>query len=354
MAQAKKKTKRSRSSLSIESNPGAYKAALPRQLSPQLATLSADVPARGDWLYEIKFDGYRLLARFENGKPALITRRGNDWSSKMPGLIRELATLGIESAWLDGEIVVLGEHGAPDFNALQNAFDANNSRGIVYFLFDVPFFDGYDLRNAPLRERRQLLEAILSDKATEHVRFSEAFEGNPATILASACKMKLEGIIAKRANAPYQTRRTEDWLKLKCRHRQEFVVGGYVDRAGASGQVGSLLLGFYEAGELMFAGSVGTGWNSDEAAALKMKLAKLERNTSPFAGEPPKQGRWSKRKPGAERWVEPRLVAEVEFSEWTPDGHIRHAAYVGLRTDKPAKQIVREIAIASPGINPRR
>jgi bifunctional non-homologous end joining protein LigD len=153
---------------------------LPQELSPQLATLSAEVPARGDWLYEIKFDGYRLLTRLENGKPALITRRGNDWSSKMPGLIRALATFGIDSAWLDGEIVVLGEHGAPDFNALQNAFDVNNAGGIVYFLFDLPFFEGYDLRNAPLRKRRQLLEVILADKAMEHVRFSEAFEGDPA------------------------------------------------------------------------------------------------------------------------------------------------------------------------------
>ena len=184
----------------------------------------------------------------------------------------------------------MGEHGAPDFNALQNAFDVNNAGGIVYFLFDLPFFEGYDLRNAPLRERRQLLEVILADKATEHVRFSEAFEGDPATILASACKMKLEGIIAKRANGPYQSRRTEDWLKLKCRHRQEFVIGGYVDRAGAFGQVGSLLLGVYDAGHLMFAGSVGTGWSSDEAAALKAKLAKMERDTSPFTGGPAEAG----------------------------------------------------------------
>jgi bifunctional non-homologous end joining protein LigD len=323
--------------------PGAKKAPLPEKLSPQLATLVSGVPARGDWLYEIKFDGYRILTRIENGKPRLITRRGNDWSSKMPGLLAELGTMGVRSGWLDGEIVVLDENGVPDFNALQNAFDQDDSADITYFLFDVPFFEGYDLRAVELRYRRQLLEAFLKEKGTDHVRFSEAFDADPASILQSACRMNLEGVIAKRADAPYQSRRTETWLKLKCKQRQEFVVVGYTDRRGGPRQIGSLILGVHDAaGDLIAVGSVGTGWSGEEAGALKTKLSKLERDGPAFTHEVKQPGRWSKRAPGSERWVEPRLVAEVEFAEWTAEGQIRHASYIGLRGDKPPKSITRE------------
>jgi bifunctional non-homologous end joining protein LigD len=225
--------------------PGIVMAASPQSLAPQLATLASAVPSRGEWIYEIKFDGYRILTRFKNGVPALITRRGHDWSSKMPELVAELQTLGIDSGWLDGEIVVLNEDGIPDFNALQNSLDQSISSNIVYFLFDVPFYEGRDLRQAHLRDRRAVLQAILAVNNTEHVRFSEAFVGDPKAILASACRMQLEGIIAKRADTAYISRRTEDWLKLKCKKRREFVVIGYHDRTGAVRQVGSLILGIY-------------------------------------------------------------------------------------------------------------
>ena len=322
--------------------PGAVPAPLPQELSPQLAMLVSETPTRGEWLYEIKFDGYRIMARFDNGRPALITRRGHDWSSKMTGLIGELKTMGIQSAWLDGEIVVMNEAGVPDFNALQNSLDTNAAAGIVYFLFDIPYYEGYDLRKVPLRDRRQLLKEVMAAKATTHVLYSDTFDGDPASILASACKMNLEGIIAKRANGAYVSKRTEDWLKLKCKKRQEFVIIGYHDRAGAIGQVGSLILGVYENGTLIPVGSVGTGWSSMEAAALKVKLSKIEQDKPPFVGEPKKPGRWSKRKPGGERWVKPVLVAEIEFADWTPEGQVRHGSFVSLRTDKPAKSVARE------------
>jgi bifunctional non-homologous end joining protein LigD len=324
--------------------PSAVQAPLPEKLSPQLATLATGVPSAGEWLYEIKFDGYRLMTRFDKGKPALITRGGHDWSSKLPELVGELNTLGFGSAWLDGEIVVLDESGLPDFNALQNSFDSRNSAGVVYFVFDVPFFEGYDLRQVELRHRRQLLEALFKDKATEHVRFSAAFKTDCESILSSARRMNLEGVIAKRADARYISRRSETWLKLKCKQRQEFVVCGYTDRRGEARQIGSLILGVYRDGELISVGSVGTGWNSDEATALKDKLAKIERDQPPFLGGAKKPGRWSKHRPDEERWVEPRLVAEVEFAGWTPEGQIRHASYIALRVDKPAKAIVRETA----------
>jgi bifunctional non-homologous end joining protein LigD len=322
----------------------APKAALPATLKPQLATLAAGVPSTGEWLYEIKFDGYRIMARIDKSKVALITRGGHDWVAKLPRLRDELAALGLASSYLDGEIVVLGENGAPDFNALQNAFDRRKvAQDVVFFVFDVPFFEGHDLREVPLRERRRLLGQYLETKASEHVRFSADFPADPASILRSACQMNLEGVIAKRADAPYVSRRSETWLKLKCKLRQEFVICGYTERTDDASQVGSLLLGVHDAkGKLVSAGSVGTGWSGEEAKALRQRLAPLTAKAAPFDAGAAKPGRWSKRKAGSERWVEPALLAEVSFAEWTPDGQVRHAAFIGLRDDKPARAIVRE------------
>ena len=221
-------------------------AALPERISPQLATLAKEIPSVGEWLYEIKFDGYRLMCRIQKGKVSLITRGGHDWSDKMPGLVAELEQLRLQSAWLDGEIVVLDQKGQPSFNALQKSFDRHTSAaGIDYFLFDIPYLEGYDLQAVPLIERRRVLKALLEAKGTAHVRFSADFPGDGASVLQSACKMGLEGVIAKRADAPYASRRTETWLKLKCKLRQEFVVCGYTDRSDRSPQIGSLLLGVY-------------------------------------------------------------------------------------------------------------
>jgi len=336
--------------------PGAVKAALPETLSPQLATLATGVPTAGRWLYEIKFDGYRLLTRIANGKPRLITRGGHDWSERMPGLQNELAQLGVKSGWLDGEIIVLDAHGVPDFNALQKSFDRPSSAAeVVYFLFDVPFLEGYDLRQVELAARRELLQALIDAKGSEHVRFSAAFDADPASILSSACKAGLEGVIAKRADAPYVSRRTETWLKLKCRLRQEFVICGYTDRSDGSPQIGSLLLGVNDPERgLVSVGSVGTGWDADAAKALKALLARHAIAKPPFATGATKPGRWSRRVAGSERWVEPRRVAEVEFAEWTPDGQIRHAVYLGLRDDKPASAITRETARHVDGTTPAR
>jgi bifunctional non-homologous end joining protein LigD len=322
----------------------ARKASVPLTIKPQLATLAAGIPSSGEWLYEIKFDGYRIMARIDQGKVALITRGGHDWAGKMPGLVAELEELGLNASYLDGEIVVLGANGAPDFNALQNAFDRRQgAERIVYFVFDAPFFEGADLRDVPLKDRRALLKDFFEERASEHVRFSADFEADPSSILRSACQMQLEGVIAKRADAPYVSRRSETWLKLKCKLRQEFVVCGYTDRTDNNAQVGSLLLGVHDsAGNLIPAGSVGTGWSGDEAAAFKRKLLPLAVDASPFDKGVSKPGRWSKRKAGTERWVKPTILAEVSFAEWTPDGQVRHASFIGLRDDKPAKAVVRE------------
>jgi len=325
---------------------GAVRAPLPDKLKPQLATLATGVPALGEWLYEIKFDGYRIMARIDNGKATLITRGGHDWSRKMPGLVDELESLGLDSAWLDGEIVALDENSRPSFDRLQKAFDGRNSSdGIDYFLFDVPYFEGYDLREVALVERRRLLKALLEGKASKHVRCSADFAGDPGAVLASACRLRLEGVMAKRADAPYSSGRTKTWLKLKCKLRQEFVVAGYTDRSDGSAQIGSLLLGVYaDNGDLRSVGSVGTGWDTAEAAALKRKLAKLEVAQTAFTAGSAKPGRWLKLDIGSQRWVAPKLVAEVEYAEMTPDGQIRHASYLALRVDKAPKTIRAESA----------
>jgi len=329
----------------------ALPAALPASLSPQLATQASGLPAAGRWIFEIKFDGYRMLARFDgSAKPRLFTRNGHDWSAKMPALVSELDALGLKGTWLDGEVVVLGPDGLPHFNALQNAFDGKATRDITYFVFDVPYFEGHDLRAAPLRERRALLEAFLEQHASEHVRFSSAFDADPVNLMRSAEQLKLEGILAKRDDAPYVSRRTDSWLKLKSQQRQEFVIAGFTDRGGdaASSEIGSLLLGVHDNnGQLVPAGNVGTGWSGQTAAQLKQRLLKLETPNTPFAIAPAGSKRWSRRSGVAERWVKPQLVAEIVFADWTPDGHIRHAKYVGLRADKPARQVTRE-AVATP------
>jgi len=332
--------------------PGAVKAELPARLAPQLATLAKEVPTRGDWIYELKFDGYRLLARVDaKGQARLITRNGNDWTSKMEPLAAAVEALGVRSSWLDGEIVVLDDNGVPSFNALQNAFDSSRTGGIVFFLFDAPFFDGHDLRQVPLQNRRALVRRLVEAKGGETVRLSEAFSGDPARILQSACALKLEGIIAKRADARYVSERSEAWLKLKCQQRQEFVIAGYTDRAGSSAEVGALLLAYHdENGTLRSAGSVGTGWSAATAADLRKRLAKLELAEPQIDTSTVPAGRWSRRSAGAEHWVKPTLVAEVSFGDWTPDGHIRHAKFEGLRDDKPAQAITRETATVPAGL----
>jgi bifunctional non-homologous end joining protein LigD len=319
----------------------AAKAPLPAKLEPQLATLVSSVPP-GDWVVESKFDGYRMLARIDGDEVRLFTRNGNDWTEKLAPVAQAVAALGLDRAWLDGEIVVLGDNGVPDFNRLQNSMDRSKSQDIVMFVFDVPFLGDKDLRALPLLARRAVLKELFEERGSDILRFSESFEVQPAQLLGAACKMGLEGVMVKRADAPYVSGRTETWMKLKCQLRQEFVVVGFTGRVGGGKEVGGLLLGYHEDGVLRYAGSVGTGWNSAVGAELYAKLAKLEVDKPAIAKDEVKPGRWSKRKAGSERWVKPTMVVEVAFGEWTPDKHIRHPVFRGVRTDKPAREIIRE------------
>lgn len=326
--------------------PGAIKAPLPATLTPQLATLASDVPDVGEWRLEIKFDGYRLLARIERGRARLITRGGHDWTFRFPAIQRGIEAMKLDSGWLDGEVVVIGRDGAPDFNALQNACECGRTEAATYFVFDIPYLSGHDLRHVPLLERRRLLEQLMRRRAAEPLRFSEDLAADPDRVLEAACEMKLEGLIAKRIDAPYVSRRSDSWLKIKCQQRQAFVITGFKDRGGERGaaEVGALLLGMHdEQGHLISVGNVGTGWNLASARELKKQLLALEiTSPPPSVRSKVQRGRWSAGSDGKARWVRPKLVAEIRFSGWTPAGRIRHASFVALRTDKVAAEVTRE------------
>lgn len=333
-AQPKSPKRSSKTTLS-----GAVAGPLPETLKPELATLVESAPD-GEWLYEIKFDGYRVMARIESGDVRLLTRNGHDWTHKLPKQAEALAALGLESAWLDGEMVVANDQGVPDFQALQNAFEVGSSGKIAYYLFDVPYLNGMDLRKVPVQERRAALAAVLESSKSPLLRFSDAFEETPEALLNSACQMQMEGLIGKRVGSAYVSRRSNDWIKLKCKNRQEFVVVGFSDPKGARSAFGALLLGLHDAdsGQLRYAGKVGTGFNETTLKSIYQQLLPLE--TKKAAVVNPPTGYEAK----GVHWLEPTLLAEVAFAEMTKEGSVRHAVFHGLRNDKPAKDITQELA----------
>ncbi|WP_434648082.1 DNA ligase D [Achromobacter piechaudii] len=313
---------------------------LPATFKPQLATLVEGLPPHAeDWLYELKFDGYRLLVRIEDDSVRLYTRNGHDWSAKLPHIVQAFAKLPAKWAWVDGEVVVLNEQGVPSFQALQNAFDSERTGDIVFYAFDLPYIGCRDLREEPLTVRRDLLAKLMATSDDDCLRFSEAFKETPSNLVASACKMGLEGIMAKRQSAPYVSRRTDNWLKIKCAKRQEFVIVGYTAPQGAREGLGALLLAVHEDdGSLRYAGKVGTGFDRQGLLALHKQLSAIETDKKPVSGGQAK----------GVHWVKPEMVAEVSFGEWTSGGHIRHSVFQGLRQDKPARQITRERPSPAP------
>ncbi|RMQ42668.1 ATP-dependent DNA ligase [Pseudomonas cichorii] len=311
-------------------------AAFPEQLAPQLATL-VDAPPPGDWLYEIKFDGYRILARIHDGEVRLSSRTGNDWTERMPQQAKAIKALKLKDSWLDGEVVMLDEQGLPDFQALQNAFETGRNKDILYYLFDAPFLDGQDMRDKSVEERREALKHVFDKQRSRLLRYSDAFRSGHRDIVQSASAMGLEGVIGKRVGSPYASKRNADWIKLKCRLRQEFAIVGYTAPQGSRSGFGALLLAVNddEAG-LVYVGRVGTGFSAVTLKQLHQRLQPLRRDTSPLAK---KLGTAQSR---GVQWIKPQLVCEVEFAQWTREGILRHAAFVGLRSDKPVGDIVRE------------
>jgi bifunctional non-homologous end joining protein LigD len=316
----------------------AEKAELPQFIAPQLATLVTEPPKAGDWVYEVKHDGYRMLSRIEASQVRLFTRSGKDWTGKLPHLAAALGKLGLHDTWLDGEIVVLGADGRASFQALQNAFELGRDREIVYYVFDAPFLDGKDLRRLPLLERKKRLEKNL--KTSVQVRLSEHLEGRASEVLEQACKLKLEGLIGKDAGSVYMSGRTRTWIKLKCRRRQDFVIGGYTAPGGSRSGFGALLVGFYDrAGKLQYAGKVGTGFDERLLQSLTRRLAPLKKPDPSFEQPPREKG---------VTWVRPSLVCEVAYAERTNEGILRQASFMGLREDIPAKSVGDERAQPPP------
>lgn len=312
----------------------------PKPLEPQLARLAAKVPVGDQWIHEIKYDGYRLICAINDGVAKLYTRNQLDWTHRFSSIAAAAADLPVESALLDGEVVALDESGVSNFQALQNSLQGGESRPLVYFAFDLLQLDGEDLRSQPLVERKARLQQIVPELERGRIRYSDHLSGNGEAFLQHSCRAGLEGIICKRADRPYTSGRSDDWLKVKCHHEEEFVIGGFTISAADKRNFGALLLGFFQAKKLIYAGRVGTGFNSKLQASLRVELDALQQNDCPFDPLPARER-------GAEvRWVRPTLVGQIQFTGWTQDRLLRHPSFLGLREDKTARSVGQPESLA--------
>ena len=308
---------------------------LPERLSPQLAT-PVEQPPAGEWRYEVQFHGYRLLARIEKGEVRLFNRHHTDWTDRLKLHAEALTQLDLGDSWLDGELVLLDDTGHSDFPALRQAFEIGRSVDMVYFLFDAPFLNGVDLREKPLEERRAALKNALKNNASKRLRFSEAFSASQHDIFESASALSLDSVVGKRLGSPYVSGRNSDWVKLKCRLRQCFVIVGFTRPQGKRNGFGALLLAVNGPSGLAYAGRVGTGFSQAQLKQLHEQLCAQERQTSPL--DQPLKGAQGR----GVHWVEPTQVCDVEFAEWAGDGLIRQAVFLDLPGDSQANRVVRE------------
>jgi bifunctional non-homologous end joining protein LigD len=307
------------------------------QYRPQKALLVAEPPAGNRWIHELKLDGFRMGVLLDRGDVRIISRRGNDYTNEFPEIANAARKLHAKHALIDGEIVVLDENGVSRFQLLQQL--GENRRGVTYFAFDLLSLDSEDLTRLPLEERKKRLRKLLGRRVGV-IRYTPHLDAEGAEVFARACALGAEGIISKLRDAPYRLdARSSDWQKIKCIKRQEFVVGGFTDPSGSRVGVGSILVGYYEAKALRFAGKVGTGrgWSSAFSLRLRRDLEIIETDRTPFDPPPPRSiARIA-------HWVKPRRVAEVEFTEWTSDGRVRHPSLQGFRKDKRPRDVHREL-----------
>jgi bifunctional non-homologous end joining protein LigD len=314
----------------------APKEALPTFVAPELAQPADTPPKAAGWVHELKLDGYRIQVRKDGAKVRLLTRTGLDWTHRMRSIAQQLKDLPAESAVIDGEVVVLDENGLSSFADLQAAFQEGARKPLTYFAFDLLHLDGHDTRGLPLVDRKAILAQLLKGIDGD-IHFSQHIQADGEVVFQKAGELHAEGIVSKRAASPYVSGRGGDWLKLKCIHEQEFVVGGFTEPGKGGHGVGALLLGYYDAGKLVYAGRTGTGFTQKTHKLLRDELEKLRQAAMPFEN-PPAEAR-----KGA-IWVKPQLVAQVNFANWTADGVVRHAAFKGLREDKAAREVTREEA----------
>ena len=299
----------------------------------QLATLSAEAPEGDAWVHEQKFDGYRILALRDGDDVQLLSRRFRDWTAQFQPIAAAVGRLPVHQIAIDGEVCVLAPDGRTSFQALQNA--SATDAALVYFVFDLLSIEGDDVTKLPLEQRKARLHTLV--KGSGVLRYSDHVIGHGRAAFARACALGIEGIVSKRRDQPYAPGRGRTWLKTKCIQRQELVIGGYTDPDGARTGLGALLVGYYAGPKLVYAGKVGTGFSLKTLATLREELEPLVRPTSPFDPEPARARTGPRR-----HWVEPLLVGEVAFAEWTADGRLRHPSFQGLRLDKVPTEVVRE------------
>ena len=342
-ASARVRARRSKTSRALA--PGASELPPFGSIGPELATLVKSVPAGGPWTYEIKYDGYRSMAWLDHGEVKIASRRGLDWTEKYRAIADALSRVRAKTAIFDGEIAYVLDDGRTSFQKLQNALGSRSAEEhsrLVYFIFDLLFYDGVDLRGEPLSVRRDYLKTILAGeglplKASGCIEHGRAF-------FEEACKAGLEGIIGKRSDRPYVSGRTTDWIKIKCQQRQELVIVGFTAPKGARTGIGALLLGLREGAKLKYAGKVGTGFSNETLKSLSRQLEPLVVE-EPAIVDPPRMRDVT--------WVEPKLVGQVRFTDWTKDGVLRHPSFEGLRLDKPASEVRREVPRPTPRVTKR-
>ena len=306
---------------------------IPKIIHPQLCTLVKKIPTDDHWLHELKFDGYRLICTIKD-EIKLTTRGGLDWTHKFINIIQSIEKLKLHQCVLDGEIVVLNENNQSNFQSLQNAIHEHIGSPIIYYVFDVLYYDGFDLTDVPLLIRKEVLQKLLPPSQSGNIRYSDHVIGHGELFLRKLCTLGLEGVVSKKLDSPYFQQRTKSWVKTKCINRQEFVVGGYTLGQGSRQHLGSLILGYYENNNLIYCGHVGTGFNDASLKEIYQFLKKNAVDASPFQEPFPKNK--------GNRWVKPKMVVEVEFREWTSEGILRHPSFKGIREDKSPKSITRE------------
>ncbi|HJU18363.1 MAG TPA: DNA ligase D [Stellaceae bacterium] len=326
---------------------GVRKGAMPQAPRPQLATLVDRPPMGPEWLHEVKYDGYRLFARIERGRVRLLTRNDLDWTAKFPALAAALAELPVDQALIDGEIADFAPDGTTSFAGLQDKIATGRTGALVFCAFDLLHLDGWDLTGVALEDRKTVLSELIPPQARGLLRYSDHHAGGGSAFFRHACHLALEGVVSKRRDRPYRPGRSGDWLKVKCQNREEFAVIGFTDPAGSRKGLGALVLGYHDRqGKLHYAGRVGTGFGTDHLLDLRRRLDPLARR------EPPSSLPRGLSKTGV-HWTEPKLVVETRFAGWTADRILRQPAFLGLREDKPAEEVVHEEAKPASAANPK-